>query len=255
MTTTTATTSMHMCPCMIMWLDRRAKRRNCPARVDGTMSSLAPRPDNRHGTSAMGREVRRVPAEWDHPRDALGRYIPLRASYAGAMESYQECYDGRCHLDCSPESRQACIAWKPDPDDFIPEPQEDAWWQLYECVSGGTPMSPPFPTQEALREHLLLHGEFGSDELPSPAAVDRLLEHGRAPSFMDSDYLWFGWQGDVNDLGPTEGLFLRQEAQRAEALAVFGLQLCHAPTKSGGRCRNAMRPGGRCAAGHTASAA
>ena len=25
----------------------------------------------------MGREVRRVPADWQHPKDARGRFIPL----------------------------------------------------------------------------------------------------------------------------------------------------------------------------------
>lgn len=34
-------------------------------------------PSNYREGEAMGREVRRVPAEWQHPKDERGRYIPL----------------------------------------------------------------------------------------------------------------------------------------------------------------------------------
>ena len=50
---------------------------------------------------------------------------------------------------------------------------------------------------------------------------------------------------DTPDMGHPEGALRDQGAQRAEALS-----LCGASTKSGGSCRNPVRPGGRCAAGH-----
>jgi hypothetical protein len=53
----------------------------------------------------MGREIRRVPANWEHP-------------------------------------------------------QEMTWYQVYETVSEGTPVTPPFETQSELVEYLVANGDF-----------------------------------------------------------------------------------------------
>ena len=75
-----------------------------------------------------------------------------------------------------------------------PEWPEDVatWWQLYENVSEGTPLSPPFPTKECLRAWLLTYGDDWERrradkdnrpvELPSEAGVDALLDGGYAPT-------------------------------------------------------------------------
>jgi hypothetical protein len=34
------------------------------------------------------------------------------------------------------------------------------WWQVYETVSEGTPVTPPFATKEELIEYLVEHGDF-----------------------------------------------------------------------------------------------
>ena len=34
------------------------------------------------------------------------------------------------------------------------------WWQVYETVSEGTPVTPPFETQEELVEYLVANGDF-----------------------------------------------------------------------------------------------
>ena len=34
------------------------------------------------------------------------------------------------------------------------------WWQVYETVSEGTPVSPPFATPDELIDYLVAHGDF-----------------------------------------------------------------------------------------------
>ena len=119
----------------------------------------------------MGREVRRVPADWQHPRDAKGHYIPL--------------YDGKHLADELREWDEGAAkwaeglrddfagGWKPrEPDDGMTyedwagsrnEPSEytPAWpdeqrthLMMYEDVSEGTPISPAFKTPEELARWL-----------------------------------------------------------------------------------------------------
>lgn len=69
----------------------------------------------------MGREVRRVPATWQHPKN------------------------GRAHV---PIARDTMPAW--------PE-AERTYWQMYETTTAGTPISPPCPTAKALAKWLAEH--------------------------------------------------------------------------------------------------
>jgi hypothetical protein len=68
----------------------------------------------------MGREVRRVPATWVHPRDAGGVLIPM-----GVLVMPQWAEGERTH------------------------------WMMYETVTAGTPLSPALPTPEALAQWLV----------------------------------------------------------------------------------------------------
>jgi hypothetical protein len=45
----------------------------------GSNPSSDPRANKQEVT--MGREVRMVPADWEHPVDATGKYIPLYRGY------------------------------------------------------------------------------------------------------------------------------------------------------------------------------
>jgi hypothetical protein len=93
----------------------------------------------------MGREVRRVPSGWEHPKDASGTYTPL---------------------DCPP--------WT----------AEDAThFQLYETVTEGTPLSPVFATTAELVEHLVTHGD-GWDRPVSRAAAEAFVRTGWVPSMV-----------------------------------------------------------------------
>lgn len=88
----------------------------------------------------MGREVRMVPADWQHPKDERGRYIPMQP--AGWFES--------AHADWLAESDPD---WpEPTRDQFMPNwpDAECTHYMMYEDTSEGTPISPAFATPEEL---------------------------------------------------------------------------------------------------------
>jgi hypothetical protein len=67
---------------------------------------------------------------------------------------------------CSEESR-GLPYWEyeggpPDPKYYRPEwkPEEMTWFQVYETVSEGSPVTPPFATQQELVDYLVEHGDF-----------------------------------------------------------------------------------------------
>ncbi|MFV1530627.1 hypothetical protein [Phaeobacter sp. JH209A] len=122
----------------------------------------------------MGREIRRVPPNWDHPivergygregpqpmydktyqeacADWLADFDRVRS---GGMESYErDCYENECHW--------ASENVAPAPDYYRPWQSEEATWlQVWETVSEGTPVTPPFETQEELIQYLADHGDF-----------------------------------------------------------------------------------------------
>jgi len=93
----------------------------------------------------MSREVRRVPASWQHPRDDRGEYRPLLADYRAAQEyrnPHHECYDSE--------------GVDPDPADYMPvwPESEKTHLQMYETVTEGTPLSPVMDTPEKLARWL-----------------------------------------------------------------------------------------------------
>src|SRR5215510_8017307 len=107
----------------------------------------------------MGREVRRVPPGWEHPRDEAGRYVPLfdGAKLAEAV-AYYEVHEAEWRAeygdDLGGEER-------PDPAEYAPawSPEEATAWCIYENVSEGTPWSPVVSDPEALQAWLVeVHG-------------------------------------------------------------------------------------------------
>ena len=119
----------------------------------------------------MGREVRRVPPNWTHPKmkgrpdrlepmldmtyeQALAEWNADREKWeAGERPSYftEDDQDTTFEEYNSP----------PEPDCYRPWKDEDAtWFQLWETVSEGTPVSPPFATREELIAYLAQHGDF-----------------------------------------------------------------------------------------------
>ena len=172
----------------------------------------------------MGREVRRVPANWQHPKKQepnyrLGRmeecYQPMRdgdvetawaewqaeyiawlagehdrviAEYGATDYPKGEPYRAFCHWHGTP----------PEPEYHRPKWDESTatWYQVYETVSEGTPVTPPFATKEELVEYLVANGDFwdqsrraeGNSSMPcapwTRKAAESFVGAGWAPSMM-----------------------------------------------------------------------
>lgn len=117
----------------------------------------------------MSREVRRVPANWQHPKNAGGYYKPL---YPGEWfeqlvtewdegnakwsEGFRECYSGQAdwvaHTKADGETYEDFAGPRPVLEDYMPDwsDMERTHWMMYESVSEGTPISPAFATPQEL---------------------------------------------------------------------------------------------------------
>ncbi|WP_027578457.1 hypothetical protein [Bradyrhizobium sp. Ai1a-2] len=82
----------------------------------------------------MSRTVRRVPADWKHPRNSAGRYIPLAEALPDAPAPYP--------------AASYMPAWPA---------MERTHWQMYETTSAGTPVSPPCASTCELAKWLADH--------------------------------------------------------------------------------------------------
>lgn len=109
----------------------------------------------------MGRELRRVPPDWNHPVDDDGDPIPLYpTSYAVAARRWMDeaiLWDRGEHPDQAddPDLRDQYFYWEwadnpPDKEQHMPEwPAGEATsYQVYENVTEGKPISPVFATTD-----------------------------------------------------------------------------------------------------------
>lgn len=136
----------------------------------------------------MGREIRKVIPNFEHPKRSypnhrLGRmeegYQPLYdKDFETAMKSWLDSLatwmaggfeNARLknpELNYDPEEPyRAFVGWEssaPEKEFYRPRwKEEDATWlQMYETVSEGTPVTPPFATPEELVEYLVTNGDF-----------------------------------------------------------------------------------------------
>ena len=122
----------------------------------------------------MGREIRMVPPHWDHPTDEKdGHFIPMYdKTFAQACQEWKEKFAawerGERPDYFQTEKHPADLQfWEYDdglPEDrnvYRPWQDEEATWvQLWETVSEGTPVSPPFETREELAAYLAENGDF-----------------------------------------------------------------------------------------------
>ncbi len=123
----------------------------------------------------MGREVRMVPADWQHPKDDKGHYIPLHEGNgrfekedADWAEGYAKWQKGLCENYGSGEKWKPIEekyramrfseyhGTRPSPDNYMPNwPEEQrTHYMMYEDCSEGTPISPAFTTPEELARWL-----------------------------------------------------------------------------------------------------
>lgn len=121
----------------------------------------------------MGREVRHVPANWDHPKQEGRHDGRLQPMYDTTFEDaaaewkaeFANWESGDRPDYCSEESKGLQYwEWNGGPPERVyyrPWKDEDAtWFQVWETVSEGTPVTPPFATKEELVEYLIAHGDF-----------------------------------------------------------------------------------------------
>ena len=111
----------------------------------------------------MGREIRRVPADWEHPKDEHGNYIPMYdQSYDEALAEYNaelEAWNNNTHPDILNDPKVKVTYpnfkdWKAGPPDKntyrsrIFKEEELTHIQLYNTTSEGEPISPLFKADE-----------------------------------------------------------------------------------------------------------
>lgn len=107
----------------------------------------------------MGREIRRVPPDWQHPKNEKGDYIPMHDfSYREQAEEWREneaaWNRGEFPDYADAEAQKLTYTdWAgehPDERDYMPDwPDEQrTHYQMYEDTSEGTPISPVFASPE-----------------------------------------------------------------------------------------------------------
>lgn len=125
----------------------------------------------------MGREVRMVPPNWKHPQFYHGPTGQMRdqpmfdSRIEDAMQDWLEEFD-RIRSGDMKEHERECYPlgladWlqedgmPPNPKYYRPWVDEDAtWFQVWQTVSEGTPVTPPFATQDELIRYLADNGDF-----------------------------------------------------------------------------------------------
>ncbi len=144
----------------------------------------------------MGREVRRVPKDWEHPRRDNGTYQPLYdEDYKTACAEWKERFAK--HPESSEAAKYEYWDWDgPPPAESYHRPKwtdaERTHWQMYETVSEGTPLSPVMESPEALARWLADHG--GDAGFGTTCTYEQwlaMIHQGSAPTFVttrnDSD--------------------------------------------------------------------
>lgn len=161
----------------------------------------------------MGREIRRVPVAWEHPkrqvpdwqtRQMVDQYQPLYdrdaetawAEWMAEFEEFkkenlarivQEYPDDGYSLDSPYCTFCKWNGTPPDPECYRPKWPEGAelGFAVYETVSEGTPVTPAFATKEELIDYLATKGTYWDKGEPWPReAAERFVEMEWAPSLM-----------------------------------------------------------------------
>ncbi|MGH1365833.1 MAG: hypothetical protein ACRBF0_19900 [Calditrichia bacterium] len=120
----------------------------------------------------MGRELRMVPANWEHPKRDNGRYQPLLGgSFSDRLQEWEEGKAlwlkgkrnkyGAGIIEIENEYRgDSWEEWegaRPEKEDYMPDwdESERTHFQMYENTSEGSPISPPMKSSEELAQWLV----------------------------------------------------------------------------------------------------
>lgn len=139
----------------------------------------------------MGREIRRVPPNWEHPRDVNGNLLPTHNRFYGDacdewVSNFRLWEQGE-HPDQKryPNTPKYYWEWDNPPPDktyYLPEKwtaDQATCYQIYETVTEGTPTSPIFQTEEEMVQWLLAQGH-------SERAARGFVKDGWAPTLAIS---------------------------------------------------------------------
>lgn len=156
----------------------------------------------------MGREVRRVPPNWQHPTREGSRdrhdYQPMyKTRFADAIAQWLADFDAarrgefaeewaRKYYGEQPDPFMAWLGGNPPPKDegqWRPWTDEEAtWFQVWETVSEGTPITPPFASEAELVTYLRHKGDFWRQREGrggySQEAAEEFVSDGWAPSMV-----------------------------------------------------------------------
>jgi hypothetical protein len=149
----------------------------------------------------MGRKIRKVPANWDHPKQEGrydGRLQPMfdetfEKAAAEWKAEFAKWESGERDSYCSEESKTLEYwEWNGGPPHrayYRPWKDEEAvWFQVWETVSEGTPVSPPFATEAELVDYLATNGDFWDQKRGDGpwerAAAASFVGSGLAPSLV-----------------------------------------------------------------------
>lgn len=154
----------------------------------------------------MGREIRRVPPSWKHPENVYCPHLNGHKWSHGDGPCFQPLYDESYDLAAQtwikefkkfkPSAKTAKYFWDwsgmpPKQEYYRPEWKKGTatWFQVYETVSEGTPVTPPFETQDELIAYLSTKGDFwdhrrGDGPWTRANAEAFVKEDGWVPSMM-----------------------------------------------------------------------
>jgi len=98
----------------------------------------------------MGREVRKVPEDWEHPKNSKGNYIPLYDGYEKEEKEFIDLANKKGLQEAVDDMGL------PDIKDYMPvrAEEEKTHFMMYETCSEGTPISAAFETPEDLARWL-----------------------------------------------------------------------------------------------------
>ncbi len=160
----------------------------------------------------MGREIRMVPPNWEQPqvvrRNGRVGYQPMfdrdfEAASKEWAEGFMNWQNGNkpYYFDASkyPKDFQywEWSGMPPKREYYRPWKEEEAtWFQVWETVSEGTPVTPAFATKEELVDYLVANGDFwdqsrrkeGHSTMPCApwlrANAEAFVNRGSAPSLI-----------------------------------------------------------------------
>ena len=155
----------------------------------------------------MGREIRRVPLDFQHPkyteedsprgRDWIGHFIPLhnetyKTAIAEWIANHNLWEKGEYPKQKTGKYAKGCGSYAeyngdaPEHAGYRPEYTGPATaWCVYETVSEGTPVTPVFATAQELIDYLAEHGATFDDCAWSRANAERFVnDTGWAPTMV-----------------------------------------------------------------------